>query len=321
MEQPRDIVVKVAHRDTLARGIVGLTLAAVDGMGLPDWTPGAHIDLKLPVSDADGMPLIRQYSLCGDPGGRDGYRVGILHEAAGRGGSAFVHETLKEGDLLTISAPRNHFPFEPGQKTLFITGGIGITPILPMVRQAAAQGRDWHLVAATRSRDHLAFADELAALDPARVRFHFDDQAGLLDLAGLLDPLDGQTTVYSCGPGGLLDALQARNEGAAWRLRIERFAAAAPADLSGDGFDVICASNGQRLHVPAGKSILEVLRAAGIKVESSCKDGICGTCETRVLRGIPDHRDSVLTEAERADGEYMMICVSRCKGRELELDI
>ncbi|HRO16201.1 MAG TPA: iron-sulfur cluster-binding domain-containing protein, partial [Paracoccus sp. (in: a-proteobacteria)] len=175
------------------------------------------------------------------------------------------------------------------------------------------------LVVAGRSRDRLAFAGELAALDPARVRCHFDDEAGLLDLAGLLDPLDGRTTVYSCGPAGLLDALQAKSEGAPWKLRIERFAAAA--DLTGDAFDVVCASSGQRLHVPEGKSILEVLRAAGIRVESSCRDGICGTCETRVLRGIPDHRDSVLTEAERAEGEYMMICVSRCKGRELELDI
>ncbi|HRO14689.1 MAG TPA: ferredoxin reductase, partial [Paracoccus sp. (in: a-proteobacteria)] len=134
MEQPRDITVRVARRDVLAEGIVGLTLEAANGVALPGWTPGAHIDLKLPVRDAEGMPLIRQYSLCGSLGDGGSYRVGVLREAAGRGGSAFVHEALKEGDVLAISAPRNHFPFEAGPRTLFIAGGIGITPILPMVR-------------------------------------------------------------------------------------------------------------------------------------------------------------------------------------------
>ncbi len=290
-----DIAVQVSSRKGLAEGVIGLTLRAVDGSDLPDWTPGAHIGLTLPIRDADGVPLVRQYSLCGDPADRACYQIGVLREAAGRGGSAYMHDCLQIGDVLTIDTPRNHFPFEPGQKTLFIAGGIGITPLLPMVRQATAEGRDWKMIVAVRNRSRLGFADQLEQFDPARVSYHFDEQHGLLDLNTVLVGLGAETTVYSCGPGGLLDALQTRNVGAPWQLRIERFAAsvAAPTKSGGTGFDVICASNGARLHVAANQSILEVLRAAGYKVASSCKDGVCGTCETRVLRGLPDHRDSV----------------------------
>lgn len=321
MEQHQEILVRVCAREALADGIVGLTLAPINGVPLPEWAPGAHLDLKLPLTTDDGEEMIRQYSLCGDPADRGCYRIGILKEAAGRGGSAYVHEHLNAGDTIRINAPRNHFPFEPTVRTLFIAGGIGITPILPMVRQAAAEGRDWHLVVAMRDTSRLAFANEFAKLDPARVTLHFDAEKGLLDLNALLSPLGPETTVYSCGPTGLLDALTERNSGASWQLRIERFAASKPVNTAGKGFAVVCASTGERLHVGEGQTILEVVRAAGYKIESSCKDGICGTCETRVLRGRPDHRDSVLTEEERAVSDYMMICVSRAQGSEIELDI
>ncbi|AUM75120.1 PDR/VanB family oxidoreductase [Paracoccus jeotgali] len=321
MEQHQEILVRVCARDALADGIVGLTLAPVDGGQLPEWTPGAHLDLKLPLKADDGAEVIRQYSLCGDPRDRSCYRIGVLREAAGRGGSAYVHDRLAPGEVIRINAPRNHFPFEPTARTLFIAGGIGITPILPMVRQAAAEGHDWQLIVATRDRSRLAFEADFAALDPARVTFHFHAEKGLLDLDAVLGPLGAETTVYSCGPTGLLDALTQRSEGAPWQLRIERFAASEPVDTAGKGFDVICASSGERLRVGEGQTILEVVRPAGYKIESSCKDGICGTCETRVLRGMPDHRDSVLTAEERAANDYMMICVSRAQGSELELDI
>ncbi|WP_417607488.1 PDR/VanB family oxidoreductase [Primorskyibacter flagellatus] len=321
MEQHQDIMVRVCARDALADGIVGLTLAPINGGQLPEWTPGAHLDLKLPLKADDGEEMIRQYSLCGDPADRSCYRIGILRESAGRGGSAYVHDRLTCGDIVRINPPRNHFPFEPTARTLFIAGGIGITPILPMVRQAAAEGRDWQLVVAMRDRSRLAFDEDFAGLDPARVALHFDAEKGLLDLDTLLKPLGAETTVYSCGPTGLLDALTERSADALWQLRIERFAVSEPVDTAGKGFDVICASSGERLHVGEGQTILEVVRAAGYKIESSCKDGICGTCETRVLRGLPDHRDSVLTDEERAENDYMMICVSRAQDSEIELDI
>jgi ferredoxin-NADP reductase len=322
MGAAQQISARVARLEAAGGSILQLVLVPVGGECFPAWEPGAHVDLILPGTGRDGEPLIRQYSLCGDPADLSEYRFGILREPDGRGGSAWVHDRLQVGDEIAVSAPRNHFPFAPGEKTLFIAGGIGITPILPMVRRAVAEGRDWQLIVAARNRARLPFTTELTALPQDRIRYHCDDEAGLLDLPKLLSPLGEETTVYSCGPGPLLDALQKQNEGARWQLRIERFTAApAVPGLVNRPFDVICRSTGLRLHVPADKSLLQVLRQAGIKVESSCRDGICGTCETRVLAGTPDHRDSVLSPEEREEGDYMMVCVSRAVGDVLELDI
>lgn len=322
MGQSQQIAARVARLDPAGEGILRVVLVPLDAERFPAWEPGAHVDLILPGTGRDGEPLVRQYSLCGDPQDTTGYTFGILREPDGRGGSAWVHDRLKVRDTVAVSAPRNHFSFTPGRKTLFIAGGIGITPILPMARSAEAEGRDWQLIVAARNRGRLPFLTELASLPQTRVRYHCDDEAGLLDLPQLLAPLGDETTVYSCGPGPLLDALQRLNEGARWQLRIERFSAApAIPGLVDRPFDVICRSTGLRLHVPADKSLLQVLRQAGIKVDSSCRDGICGTCETRVLAGTPDHRDSVLTPEERAEGTYMMACVSRAVSDVLELDI
>lgn len=322
MGQPQRIAARVARLDPAGEGILRLVLAPVGAERFPAWAPGAHVDLVLPGTGRDGEPLIRQYSLCGDPANLSEYRLGILREPDGRGGSAWVHDRLQVGDEIALSAPRNHFAFTPGEKTLFIAGGIGITPILPMARRAETEGRDWQLIVAARNKARLPFTTELAALAQDRIRYHCDDEAGLLDLPKLLAFLGEETTVYSCGPGPLLDALQKQNAGARWQLRIERFTAApaGPGQVNRP-FDVICRSTGLRLHVPADKSVLQVLRQAGIKVESSCRDGICGTCETRVLAGTPDHRDSVLSPEEREEGDYMMVCVSRAVGDVLELDI
>jgi ferredoxin-NADP reductase len=322
MGQPQRIVARVARLEPAGEGILRLVLAPVDAECFPAWVPGAHVDLILPGTGRDGEPLIRQYSLCGDPADLTRYHFGILREPDGRGGSAWVHDRLKPGDEIAVSAPRNHFPFTPGEKTLFIAGGIGITPILPMARKAQAEGRDWQLIVAARNRARLPFMTDLAALPQDSIRCHCDDEAGLLDLPKLLSVLGQETTVYSCGPGPLLDALQKLNEGAPWQLRIERFTAAPQAPASANRpFEVICRTSGKRLQVPADKSLLQVLREAGIRVESSCRDGVCGTCETRVLAGTPDHRDSVLTAEERDEGGYMMVCVSRALGDVLELDI
>jgi ferredoxin-NADP reductase len=316
------IPVRVTGRSEVGQGIVQLSLCPVEGAGLPEWQPGAHVDLVLPLKDEAGAPVVRPYSLCGDVADRFSYRLGILRDPAGRGGSAFVHDNLKVGDVIAVSAPRNYFPFSASGKILFIAGGIGITPILPMVSKAVTEGLDWQLIVAARNRARLPFPHELAALPQERIRFHCDDEAGILDLKTLLAPLGAGTTVYSCGPAPLLDALQAFNEGAPWQLKIERFAAAKRPELEVDRpFEVICRTSGKRLHVPSDKSLLEVLREAGIKVDSSCREGVCGTCETRVLSGTPCHRDSVLSEDERAEGDYMMVCVSRAKGDLLELDI
>ncbi|CAM3134927.1 Ferredoxin-NADP reductase [Paracoccus aminovorans] len=320
------IPARVLRREPAGEGVLRLVLAPVGAPGFPAWQPGAHADLVLPGGDAAGEPLVRQYSLCGDPADLSEYHFGILREADGRGGSTWVHDRLRVGDEIAVGAPRNHFPFAPvaapAARTLFIAGGIGITPILPMLRQAMAEDRDWRLVAAARSRARLPFRAELAALPAHRLRLHCDDEAGLLDLAGLLAGEGAGTTVYSCGPAPLLDALQSLAEDAPWQLRIERFSAQpAPAGRSDRPFEVVCRASGKRLRVPADKSVLQVLREAGLRVESSCRDGVCGTCELRVLAGTPDHRDSVLTAEERAEGTHMMVCVSRAVGDVLELDI
>ncbi|MDR0809754.1 MAG: PDR/VanB family oxidoreductase [Gemmobacter sp.] len=302
--------------------ILRLVLEPAEGGSFPAWQPGAHVDLILQGADQGRAPLIRQYSLCGDPADLTQYRLGILRDAAGRGGSVLIHDRLMIGDRIAIGTPRNHFPFRAEGRLLFIAGGIGITPMLPMVREAMRAGCDWHLIVAARNRARLPFLSDLETLPAERVRLHCDEEAGILDLAGLLAAEGRDTTVYSCGPGPMLDALQKLSVDAPWQLRIERFAAAPAADEGGDhGFEVICRRSGKRLRVPADRSLLEVLREAGIRVESSCRDGVCGTCETRVLSGTPCHRDSVLTAAERDEGTHMMVCVSRAAGDLLELDI
>lgn len=315
------IPVWVLDRCEVAKDIIQITLGASDGSRLPSWEAGAHVDLVLPLHDEDGEPLLRPYSLCGDVANSFTYRLGILREPAGRGGSAWIHDHLKVGDELAVSLPRNHFPFEMDERVLFIAGGIGITPILPMVRKAIFNSMDWKLIVAARSAARLPFRNELSGFSQDRIRYHCDDESGLLDLRALLAPLGPETTVYSCGPSPMLDALQALNHDAPWHLKIERFAATKAPRAENQPFDVVCKSSGKRLHVPADKSLLEVLRGAGIKVDSSCRDGVCGTCETRVLSGTPCHRDSVLSEEERREGTHMMVCVSRAKSDVLELDI
>ncbi|WP_369226865.1 2Fe-2S iron-sulfur cluster-binding protein [Streptomyces sp. R39] len=303
----------VTERVSAAEGVVALTLRHPLGEELPGWDPGAHVDVVL------GPELERQFSLCGDPRDRSGWRIAVLREPDGRGGSAYVHERLGVGDKVRVRGPRNHFRLESAPRYRFVAGGIGITPILPMLAAAEAAGAEWTLLYGGRTRGSMAFTDELARYGDGRVSVAPQDETGLLDLAAVLDDVPDGTLVYCCGPGALLDAVEERCP--AGVLRVERFQPKARQGGAEREFEVVLARSGRTLTVVPGVSVLDAVRAAGVEVLYSCTEGTCGTCETDVLEGDPDHRDSVLTEAERAAGETMLICVSRCRGARLVLDL
>jgi ferredoxin-NADP reductase len=325
---PSRIETVVVGRRDAADGVVELTLAAAAGGPLPAWKPGAHIDLHLDpdeVGDACGAAagLTRQYSLCGDPGDCGTWRIAVLRETAGRGGSARVHDELREGAHLSVSEPRNNFELLAASRYVFIAGGIGITPLLAMIAQAAADGADWSLLYGGRSRSSMAFVDELESAHGAKVAVRPQDEYGLLDLNALLREPDPGALIYACGPGPMLDAVAgASAHWPAGSLRIERFT---PIEVGTpqrtESFEVVLARSGLTLTVEPGQSILEVADKAGINVLFSCREGTCGTCETDVLEGTPEHRDSLLTEQERASNETMFICVSRSLGPRLVLDL
>jgi ferredoxin-NADP reductase len=307
----------VVDRRTMATDdVVALQLRATGPEALPEWSPGAHIDLVGPTG------ITRQYSLCGDTSDRHTWRIAVLREEAGRGGSAAIHETLREGDPVRVRGPRNHFHLAASPRYLFIAGGVGITPLLPMIAQAEASGADWRLVYGGRTRTSMAFRDELAAYGD-RVLLQPQDEVGLLHLDGFLTTPQPETLVYSCGPEALLTAVEQRCSG--WpsgALRLERFAPEV-IERSGEerAFEVVLERHGVTVTVPPDRSILEAVVEAGVNVLSSCQEGTCGTCETAVLEGTPEHRDSVLTPEEQAANEFMMICVSRCRGERLVLDL
>jgi ferredoxin-NADP reductase len=304
--------VLVADKEIVADGVVLLTLRHPAGDRLPAWEPGAHVDLVLRPG------LVRQYSLCGDPADRSRLRVAVLREPKGRGGSDHVHNLLRAGDTVRVRGPRNHFALVEAKSYLFIAGGIGITPILPMVAALDSRGADWHLVYGGRTRASMAFREHLSREYGGRVSTRPQDETGLLDLDALLAEHGPDTAVYCCGPEPLLAAVEAR--WAAGAVHVERFTPKPDAD-SGvrTSFEIELAHTGRTLVVPSDRSILEVVEDAGVQVLSSCREGTCGTCETVVLDGTPDHRDSLLTDAERAVGDTMMICVSRSCGARLIL--
>jgi ferredoxin-NADP reductase len=229
-----------------------------------------------------------------------------------------VHEQLGKGGKVRVRGPRNHFRQEPAPRYRFIAGGIGITPILPMLAAAERAGADWTLLYGGRTRSSMAFTRELARYGD-RVTLAPQDETGLLDLGPVLDDLPDGTLVYCCGPGPLLDAVEERCPAGA--LRVERFQPKDQPTGSDEEFEVVLARSGRTVTVPPEVSVLDAVRAAGVEVLYSCTEGTCGTCETDVLEGAPDHRDSVLTEEERSAGDTMMICVSRCRGARLVLDL
>ncbi|WP_432085209.1 PDR/VanB family oxidoreductase [Streptomyces sp. bgisy095] len=299
----------VTGRTAPAEGVVELRL---EGADLPAWQPGAHIDLVLPSG------LVRQYSLCGDPADTGSYTVATRLIGAGqggRGGSREVHERLREGVEVEIRGPRNRFPFVDAPAYVFVAGGIGITPVLPMLRAAEAAGADWRLLYCGRSRATMPYLAEVGALGDGRTTVVAEDESGFPDLGFLADVPEG-TAVYCCGPDGLMDAVGAAMPGG--RVpRLERFSASAT--TGGAPFEVELRRSGRTVAVAAGQSLLDAVRAELPDVPYSCRQGFCGTCQQRVLAGGIDHRDELLTDAERDDS--MLICVSRCTGKRLVLDL
>ncbi|KOT58010.1 MULTISPECIES: PDR/VanB family oxidoreductase [Streptomyces] len=312
---PRQLL--VVERAEEAEGVVRLRL---EGDGLPGWEPGAHVDLVLPSG------AVRQYSLCGDPADTGSYTIATRLIEDGRGGSREVHEQLHEGTAVEVRGPRNRFRLEECHAYLFIAGGIGITPILPMLRQAESEGVPWRLVYGGRTRASMPFLAEIEKLAGAasdRVTVVAEDEDGLPDLAAALADAPPHAAVYCCGPDPLMDAVAALLPQGARGLTLytERFAPAAttPAGENAE-FEVELRRTGRTVTVPADRSVLRALRDQALPdLPYSCEQGFCGTCQQRVLAGEVDHRDELLTDAERDDS--LLICVSRARGERLVLDL
>lgn len=301
-------------------GIVRLRLASCDGRPLPRWAPGAHIDVE-----CGDTGISRQYSLCGDPADTRSFEIAVLHERTGRGGSAWIHARVKPGGRLRIRGPRNHFRLDPAaRKAIFIAGGIGITPISAMARHARQAGMDYELHYSGRSRAGMALLDELAALHGERLRTHVSDEGRRNDFAALLARPEPGTQIYACGPQRMLDALAAAC--AAWpedALRVEHFHTTATVlDPSKEhAFEAELKDSGLVINVAADQTLLAALRAANVDVQSDCEEGLCGSCEVRVLQGAIDHRDVVLTRSERDANGKMMACCSRAAGKRIVLEL
>lgn len=301
-----------------AHDILSLELVRLDGGSWPDAGPGAHVDLAIP-----GVGL-RQYSLLPSPDPQVLW-VGIQRDPRSRGGSRWVHEALRPGQTVGVGAPRNHFALVDGTAPVcLIAGGIGITPLLSMATALARGGRPWRLHYGVRSRDRLAFA-RLLHQWPDQVVLHVDDEAGgPPGLAGIVAAAAPGTHFYACGPAPMLQSFaEATADQDPERVHVEHFAApeAPAADAATGGFVVELARSGRSLPVPADQSLLDALLAAGVDVPHSCRNGVCGSCETRVLDGTPDHRDMVLSPQERASGKTLMVCCSRARSERLVLDL
>ncbi|WP_404994527.1 cytochrome P450/oxidoreductase [Cupriavidus pauculus] len=304
----RTLVVQALER--AADDVLKIRLAAPDGRALPRWSAGSHIDVECGNSG-----ISRQYSLCGNPDDLGIFEIAVLREAQSRGGSAWIHGNLRVGDRVKVRGPRNHFRLdETCRKAIFIAGGIGVTPISAMARRAKALGIDYVVHYCGRSRAAMALLDELAALHGARLQAHVRDEGQRADFAQILGTPDGDTQIYACGPARMIDALQACS--AHWpedSLRVEHFSSTLGA-LDPDReqpFTVELKDSGLTLDVPATQTLLQALRCANIDVQSDCEEGLCGSCEVRVLAGDVDHRDVVLTRAERDANDRMMSCCSR----------
>ncbi|TWH52401.1 ferredoxin-NADP reductase [Rhodococcus rhodochrous J38] len=306
-------------------GVLSLTLEHPEGAALDEWEPGAHIDLVLPSG------TVRQYSLCGDPEDKTAYRIAVLKEEQGRGGSKEIHDSVRVGDLLAVRGPRNHFALEPAPHYLLIAGGIGITPILSMARKLSRENASWSALYGGRSRATMAFVEEICGL--GEVDVCPADEFGNLDLAGAVADVPVGTAVYCCGPEGLLQAVKSVCGPALGdeAIHFERFgapvvevdsseAADASEGQSPTEFEVELRRTGCTLKVPADRTLLEVVLEANPNILYSCEDGFCGSCETRVLDGVPEHHDSILSQADRDKGQTMMICVGRSRTPTLVLD-
>jgi vanillate O-demethylase ferredoxin subunit len=315
------IDVKVVRKTNEAVDICGFELAAVDGHMLPAFSAGSHIDVHV------GDGTVRQYSLCNNPEERHRYQIAVLRDPKSRGGSIAMHERIKEGDVIRISEPKNHFPLAHAKRTLLFAGGIGVTPILCMAERLAQVGADFEMHYCARSRDRTAFIDRIAATPYAKqVHFHFDDGAAeqKLDLTALLASPDADTHLYVCGPGGFIEFVTGTAKQGGWasgNVHLEYFGAQ-PQDTAGDkSFEIRIASSGHTYSVPADRTVISVLEENGVFVPISCEQGVCGTCITRVLDGEIDHRDMYFTDEEKAKNDQFTPCCSRAKSGCLVLDL
>lgn len=317
-EATRKLLVRQVRLE--AEQVVSIELVDPHGAPLPHWEPGAHLDIVL----ASG--LIRQYSICGGPADRSSYRIAVLREEISRGGSKEIHESALVGRCFSFRGPRNHFELVDADRYLFIAGGIGIAPILPMVLDASVHERHWKLVYVGRRRAGMAFLEDVSQIAGGEVDVVARDEADRPDLASALAACTPGTLVYCCGPAGMLASVEehcARLLGPD-ALHVERFTAppAGPdaTEAPAEDFEVELARTGVVLSVPANRSLLRVVLDAVPSHLYSCEEGYCGTCEARVLDGEPDHRDTVLTDEERAD-QKMILCVGRSRSPRLVLDL
>ncbi|MES2188100.1 MAG: PDR/VanB family oxidoreductase [Pseudomonadota bacterium] len=316
------LAVRVAKITQKTADISAFELVHPDGLPLPSFEAGAHIDVQTPGG------LVRQYSLCNAPGEVHRYRIGVLHDPGSRGGSRAMHQQLQAGDLLGISAPRNHFRLEPSaQVSLLFAGGIGITPILCMAHALRSAGKAFTLHYCARSRERAAFLDELAGQQQAGdVRLHFDDLGAeqKLRLEQAIPPPQAGTHLYVCGPRPFMDAVLGQARDGGWpeaQLHYEFFKADVPTERPEKAFMVQIASSGRMVPVAAHETVLQALASVGIAIESSCEQGVCGTCLTGVLAGEPDHRDSYLVAAEQQKNDQFLPCCSRARSEVLVLDL
>lgn len=315
--------VRVARKTREAQDIISFELVAAGGGALPAFTAGAHVEVQLPFVRPG---LARPYSLYGDPDDAACYRIAVLREPGSRGGSLAMHEAVHEGSVLRITSPRNQFALAPNaRKHLLMAGGIGVTPLLSMAQTLAASGADFEFHYAARSHERLAFAHLLAqaAFAPC-VHIHLDDGAPhqRLDLPRLLSAPDLGRHLYVCGPSGFMDAVVAQALRGGWSdacIHLERFAAQAPS--AAGAFELELASDGRVIQVAADQTALQALVAAGVDVPSSCEQGVCGTCLTRVVSGEPDHHDQYLTPEEQAANDQFLPCCSRARSPRLVVDL
>lgn len=308
---------RVERVDRIAEDVVALSLVAPGPQPLPQWEPGAHIDLCL------GNGLVRQYSLCGSPSDNRRWLISVLHAPASRGGSEWVHTRVRAGDLVGVRGPRNRFQLAPAGAYVFVAGGIGITPLLPMIEALERRGgADWRLHYGGRSQATMAFLPRLEVMGE-RVEVVAENERGMLDLDRILGEPRVGVRVYACGPPGMLTAVERHCR--SWppgTLHVERFQLDPSTEPQPDAaFEVEARRSGVIADVPPGRSIVEALEAHGVYVDVSCGEGVCGTCISRVLEGEPDHRDAVLTDDEHVAGGLITPCCSRARTPRIVLDL
>ena len=313
--------VKVVRKKAEALDIASFELVRADGGALPGFSAGSHVDVQVPGG------LTRQYSLCNDMTEQHRYRIAVLRDPASRGGSVAMHDAVREGDVIHISEPKNHFPLHHAARSLLFAGGIGVTPLLCMAQRLAAIDANFTLHYCTRSEDRTAFREEIAASSFSdKVRFHFD--AGppeqKLELDAALGAVEAGTHLYVCGPTGFIDFVVNGAKARGWsaeQIHLEYFGAAPQTTGTDTAFEVKIASSGKVIPVASDQTVVAALAAQGVEVLTSCEQGVCGTCITRVLEGECDHRDLYFTDEEKAKNDQFTPCCSRAKGRMLVLDL